>query len=119
FDYLPEDVLICTVGDINLGAEQFWREVRSRYEDRCIDPQRPILQPAELFLPVEKLFSQLGHHARINVGLEAHKQAEISFHSQPFPDLAIDHRQEAPLAPLQRFLDSTPVSSILFCCDSP
>ena len=40
---------------IEQAAENFWNDVRNRYEERRVDPSRPLLPPAELFLPVEDL----------------------------------------------------------------
>src|SRR5690606_22649961 len=45
FDYLPDQVTVFTTGDPHAGAEQFWREISGRYEDRAVDKQRPILPP--------------------------------------------------------------------------
>jgi len=50
FDYLPEDTQVFSLPGIEQAAEQFWKDVRNRYEDRRVDPERPLLPPAELFL---------------------------------------------------------------------
>src|SRR5690606_26008067 len=59
FDYLPRNLQCLTYGEVNQGAELFWREIRSRYDERSIDKQRPILPPEHLFLSIEELFGAL------------------------------------------------------------
>ena len=64
FDYLPQDAGVLLPG-IEQAAEQFWNDVRSRYEDRRVDPERPLLPPAEVFLPVEDCFARLKNWPRV------------------------------------------------------
>ena len=59
FDYLPEDTLIMNSGSIQTGAEQFWREINSRYEDRRYDQQNPLVQPNKVFLPLNDCFNAI------------------------------------------------------------
>src|SRR5690606_32989932 len=104
---------------IEHAAEQFWSEVRSRYEDRRVDPERPLLPPAELFLPVEDCFARLKDWPRIvadqrdlepGVGRER-------FNARALPDLAIQAKAGEPLAALRRFIEEYP-GRVLFCAES-
>ncbi|MCQ4052081.1 hypothetical protein FK514_30175, partial [Klebsiella pneumoniae] len=45
FDYLPEDSQVFSLPGIEQAAEQFWSDVRNRYEERRVDPERPLLPP--------------------------------------------------------------------------
>ena len=61
-DYLPEQTLICTTGDIRQASEHFQDEIKLRYEDRRYDIERPILaadrnlsQPGGIVRPPETL----------------------------------------------------------------
>ena len=36
FDYLPQDTQVFSLPGIEQAAEQFWNDVRSRYEEMCI-----------------------------------------------------------------------------------
>lgn len=38
FDYLPEDSQVFSLPGIEQAAEQFWSDVRNRYEERRVDP---------------------------------------------------------------------------------
>lgn len=43
FDYLPNDAVIMPFGDIESAAHTFWQDVSKRYENRKVDPLRPLL----------------------------------------------------------------------------
>ncbi|MEE4465896.1 hypothetical protein V2S84_27825, partial [Azotobacter chroococcum] len=58
-DYLPPATQVFSLPGIEQAAESFWSDVRNRYEERRLDPERPLLPPAELFLPVEDCFARL------------------------------------------------------------
>ena len=121
FAYLPDTVQCLTLGDIVSGAEQFWREIRARYDERSSDIERPILPPEQLFLPVEEFFAALKplpsthlHTAQLPSGAGV-----LNLPPAQFPELAVDARAEQPLALLEQFLRDQGGTRILFCCDSP
>ena len=60
FDYLPDNTLLLTVGEIYPAAQRFWNDIGQRYEDRRWDNTRPLLPPQQIYLPVEQLFAALG-----------------------------------------------------------
>lgn len=70
FDYLPQQSLICTLGDHQLHAEHYWDEITERYEQRRHDIERPILEPKKLYLAADELNSQLKQHIRIHIKQE-------------------------------------------------
>ena len=107
FDYLPDDTQVFSLPGIEQAAEQFWNDVRNRYEDRRGDLERPILPPAELFLPVEDCFARLKGWSRVVVSAED-VEAGIGrerFDARPLPELAIEAKASEPLGALRRFLD--------------
>ena len=59
FDYLPTSTQVFTLGSIENGADHFWQELSQRYESRCVDPERPLLPPQEVFLNSGELFGAL------------------------------------------------------------
>ena len=118
FDYLPTNTLVMSSGSIESGAEQFWREINSRFEDRRYDQQRPLVKPNKTFIPVNDFFAEINNFPQIKLSLQKkHKQA-IQISTRNFPDLAVDHKLEEPLSSLKRFLDNNRQRSILFCTDS-
>ncbi len=59
FSYLPENRLIIHFEGIRENADEFYRQVEARYEERRYDLERPLLPPREIYLPVDELFAQL------------------------------------------------------------
>ena len=82
FDYLPEETLLLTVGDIYPAAQRFWNDIGQRYEDRRWDNTRPLLPPAQLYLPVEQLFASLGQYGAVRLQ-EAATAGDAGQHDLP------------------------------------
>ncbi len=119
FDYLPEDSQVFSLPGIEQTAEQFWNDVRNRYEERRVDPERPLLPPAELFMPVEDCFARLKLWPRV-VASQQDVEPGIGrerFPAQPLPELAIESKASEPLGKLRQFLDGFP-GRVLFTAES-
>ncbi len=119
FDYLPEDSQVFSLPGIEQAAEQFWNDVRNRYEERRVDPERPLLPPAELFMPVEDCFARLKLWPRV-VASQQDVEPGIGrerFPAQPLPELAIESKASEPLGKLRQFLDGFP-GRVLFTAES-
>jgi transcription-repair coupling factor (superfamily II helicase) len=119
FDYLPEDSQVFSLPGIEQAAEQFWNDVRNRYEERRVDPERPLLPPAELFMPVEDCFARLKLWPRV-VASQQDVEPGIGrerFNAQTLPELAIESKASEPLGKLRQFLDGFP-GRVLFTAES-
>lgn len=119
FDYLPEDSQVFSLPGIEQAAEQFWNDVRNRYEERRVDPERPLLPPAELFMPVEDCFARLKLWPRV-VASQQDVEPGIGrerFSAQALPELAIEAKASEPLGKLRRFLDEY-AGRVLFTAES-
>ncbi|MDH0895032.1 MULTISPECIES: transcription-repair coupling factor [unclassified Pseudomonas] len=119
FDYLPGDTQVFSLPGIEQAAEQFWLDARNRYEDRRVDPERPLLPPADIFLPVEDCFARLKRWPRVVVIQE---DVEVGvgrerFDARALPDLAIQAKATEPLAALRRFIEEYP-GRVLFSAES-
>lgn len=119
FDYLPADTQVLSLPGIEQAAEHFWQDARSRFEERRVDPERPLLPPAELFLPVEDCFARLKQWPRLVVDASDIEPGvgRERFSARPLPELAIQAKSGEPLAALRRFVESYP-GRILFCAES-
>ncbi|MCQ4233265.1 transcription-repair coupling factor [Pseudomonas stutzeri] len=119
FDYLPEDSQVFSLPGIEQAAEQFWTDVRNRYEERRVDPQRPLLPPAELFVPVEDCFARLKQWPRVVASQEDVEPGigRERYSAQALPDLAIEAKAGEPLGKLRHFLESYP-GRVLFTAES-
>lgn len=121
FDYLPKQLQCHLYGEVHEGAEQFWREIRSRYEDRRVDPERPLLPPERIFLGVEEVFAALKNQPVTHLASGAFEDGAGVFNAPSLmpPDLSVDQSAEQPLSRIQHFVLSHKNTPILFCCDSP
>lgn len=119
FDYLPADTQVFSLPGIEKAAEHFWTDARGRYEERKVDPERPLLPPVDLFLPVEDCFARLKHWPRV-VADPADIETGVGrerFDARALPDLAIQAKASEPLAALRRFIEEYP-GRVLFCAES-
>ncbi len=118
FDYLPKNTLIMSSGSIQTGAEQFWREINSRYEERRYDQQHPLVQPNKVFVALNDCFSAINNYPQINLNTQQKQKQHIQVKTRNFPNIAVDHKQEKPLGALELFLKKNSQTPILFCTDS-
>lgn len=108
FDYLPANTRLFSLPGIEGMAEQFWMDVRTRHEEQAIDATRPLLPPAELFIPVEECFARIKAYPRVVCQDEPVEPGagRIDLPCLPPPELPIDNKLERPLGELEGFLDS-------------
>ncbi|GAA5217541.1 transcription-repair coupling factor [Corallincola platygyrae] len=119
FDYLPEDSLILQVGDLVASAEHFFKDVEQRYHDRSVDPLRPILKPASLFIEPNKLFGQLKAWPRAQLSKEVQptKVGRSNLGAKHVEDIAVNHKFAQPLTHLIEYLKQQ-VGRTLFVVES-
>ncbi|KFZ35987.1 transcription-repair coupling factor [Shewanella mangrovi] len=103
FDYLTPAVQLLTVGDLSSAADEHLKQVQQRYEDRRVDPLRPLLAPQDLYLLNEQLFSELKARPRVQLSSSEQKH-QLTAALQPLPDLSINHKLRQPLATLEEYL---------------
>jgi transcription-repair coupling factor (superfamily II helicase) len=96
-DYVPPESAIVVHGEVSAAAESFWRDLKSRHELLRGDRDRPLLDPRELYLPVEDLFVALKAFDRLVVGSDA---VEL-------PSVDVDRRSVEPLKALKHFVASS------------
>ena len=95
FDYLPAQTQILLHGDVEKIADQFWRDVKSRYDLLRGDRDHPLLPPADMFLPVDALFA----------GAKCFSRAALPPSDvKPLPAVDVDRKAADPLARLKQFL---------------
>ena len=67
FDYLPKHATLCLHHDVNEAIATFGKDAASRYNLLRGDPQRPLLEPKELFLDAERFFIRVQEFARLDI----------------------------------------------------
>ena len=108
FSYFPANTLLVNTGDLETSAERFQADTLARFENRGVDPMRPLLPPQSLWLRVDELFSELKNWPRMQLKTEhlPTKAANANLGFQKLPDLAIQAQQKAPLDALRKFLET-------------
>jgi transcription-repair coupling factor (superfamily II helicase) len=96
-DYLPPGTRTVMHGDVPEAAQGFWRDLKSRYDLLHGDRDRPLLEPRELYLPVEDLFISLKAFESLRV--------DTPLVAQPLPGIEVDRRHVEPLRLLKRFVE--------------
>lgn len=107
FSYFPKNTLLISTGDPEASAGRFQADAQARYENRGVDPMRPLLPPEQLWLRNDELFSELKKWPRIQLKTAAlpAKAANVNLAYRTLPDLAVQAQQKAPLDNLRRFLE--------------
>ncbi|SQJ23431.1 transcription-repair coupling factor (TrcF) [Salmonella enterica subsp. enterica serovar Thompson] len=108
FSYFPANTLVVNTGSLETSAERFQADTLARFENRGVDPMRPLLPPEALWLRVDELFSELKRWPRLQLKTDhlPEKAANTNLGFQKLPDLAIQAQQKAPLDALRKFLES-------------
>lgn len=99
FDYLPENAKVCLVGEVQQQAEQFWKELNERFEQRRHDLSRPILQPKTCFINPIELLTLANQYEQLSLLHQASskKGATYNFDITQPPSLPIDRKSPEPL----------------------
>jgi len=116
FDYLADDALFVLGEGAGEAADQFWIQTAERYDQRAHDIERPVLPPAELYLPPEKLREQLNKRLRVEMVDAGHEHA-VDSGTQPAPELPLNRKGEEPGTSLRHFVSSYP-GRVLIAADS-
>jgi len=108
FDYLSDNTLLISVGDIETAIDTFLADVSHRYDQRKVDLLRPLLEPTELWLRKDELFSYFKKRPISQLSIE--KIQERKGRSNPniekLPDLHAKQQNKEPLAALRQFSES-------------
>ena len=113
FDYLPQELQIITTGELHQAAEHHLGEIHARYEDRRVDPMRPLLPPKVLYQTTEELFGTFKQYPRIQLSAaEGDKELDCT----PLPDIRANHKLKQPLEALSLWAADT--QRILFVAES-
>lgn len=88
FSYFPANTLIVNTGDIDASASRFESETRARFENRGVDPMRPLLPPEMLWLRTDELNAELKRWPRMQLKTDslADKAANTNLAFRMLPD---------------------------------
>ncbi|RQW63250.1 transcription-repair coupling factor [Vibrio viridaestus] len=119
FDYLPDETRVVVIGDVEPAIDGFLSDVDARYEQRKVDPLRPLLPPNELWLKKDQFFSQVNQYPQTFFFRDEieEKSGRINLSIASLPDIKAKHSTKEPLADLRRFCESF-TGNIVFSVES-
>lgn len=125
FDYLPKEkgpVWMGIHGDLEIQIRGFWQDTQQRYNFLSHDSSRPVLEPKQLYLQLDELFTLLKPYARL--ALEKHTQNidgsdnELDTRFLPLPNISINRKEQDPISKLRQLTQTSPYQ-LLISADSP
>ncbi|MUK50636.1 transcription-repair coupling factor [Aliivibrio fischeri] len=107
FDYLPDNTLLVTIGDIEKAADDFLADAEYRYDQRRVDPLRPLLPVNELWLNTADMFALFKQYPRVKLSKEPEKEKAGRFNPDllELPEIAIQHQNKEPFAQFRQFYE--------------
>ncbi len=117
FDYLPASTRVLMDESVSAALDHYYADVKTRYENRRIDPLRPLLPPHRVMMPPEEFYSRLNQFPRVTLSAEPVKAGGFNLDRSDLPELTINARLEQPLKPLQALINE--VSHVLLVAESP
>ncbi len=106
FDYLPDNHLLIRESESAQSANQFWEEIRERYQDQSFDQERSVLDPEQLFLKSDELFAAINHStvAVIEHFETEERQGHFNLSTRKPMQLGVHARSEDPLQRVVEFM---------------
>jgi transcription-repair coupling factor (superfamily II helicase) len=117
FDYLPAGTRIIELGDVDAALATAWNTIESRYAQRGVNPERPLLAPTEAFVTPETLRAGLASLTAAQIGDRPGTSNHLHFDAEPAPQLT-GADTEATGRALRAFFDGFK-GRILITGDSP
>jgi transcription-repair coupling factor (superfamily II helicase) len=117
FDYLPGSTLFVLADGALESAETFWTQTAQRWEQRAHDVERPVLPPAELYLPPQQVRERLNDALRVDVIAKGANEHALDLGTQPAPSLPLSRKGEENGEALRRFIAAYP-GRVLIAVDS-
>ena len=111
FDYLPRDARLVLHGPIQDALAAFRQDATERFRFHGSDPERPGLRPDELFLDAEQFFVRARDWPRRNLRRQPGEETAP-------PAVAVNRRQEDPLAALRLALDHRDAEPLIIVAES-
>ena len=107
FDYLPEQTLFVDMENNQMQGERFYQDAKQRYEQRKVDPMRPLLSPEKLWLNVDEVNRRLKSYPRITFKAEKVRSSvrQKNLPVAALPEVTIQSQQKEPLGQLRKFIE--------------
>jgi transcription-repair coupling factor (superfamily II helicase) len=93
---------------VHAKAEEYWQDIRDRYEQRAHDITRPILTPQQNFIAVSDIFKAMHEYTFIKINAKNNISPAVP---------PINHKAAEPLKALQTFINDFK-GRVLFCAET-
>lgn len=115
FDYFPKSVLFIVDEGVPAKQADYWAQIQRRYEERRHDIDKPVLDPALLYLPSNTLNGYLNAYPRVILSANSPDtvagdtaatlpEGWVTLNAKAPPALPVSHQKTEPLADLLAFL---------------
>tara|TARA_R110000868_G_scaffold14120_5_gene65984 strand:- start:7178 stop:10708 length:3531 start_codon:yes stop_codon:yes gene_type:complete len=130
FDYINDNGIIFTIGNINDASIKFLKDVKERFNNLNIDHTKPILDPKYLFLSQEELFNNINKFKSVkfkddvkqeNINNNLNEKSIVNLDIERLPDISIASDSKSlqnPLNNFKNFIALKPDLKILICAET-
>jgi len=108
FDFLPAQSTLVLHHDVAGAVSDFWRDAQSRFRLLGGEADRPLLPPAQIFVPAEEFYLRTKAFPRVDIGAAPGDPQGQALVAETLPPVAVDRRAPDPLAVLKMFLAAAP-----------
>ncbi len=107
FDYCPPQSIFVFIDSVMGAAREFEIETEQRFQQRCHDLERPILNPTRLFLTQQELSNLIENHAQIHIRTEADTPEDevVKFASQTLTNVCLHPQENSETQSLSLFIN--------------
>jgi transcription-repair coupling factor (superfamily II helicase) len=118
FDFLPEDTMLCRIGDIGAEAERFYKEVKTRFDEYGHDRSRPLLSPEKIFITPDSFLQTLNGYTQVQfLHTATEKKGAFHFNTASPISLPVLRNHKEPFQNLKEHI-KIPNQRFLFCVES-
>lgn len=124
FDYFPDKTQVISCCDLEPQIDHFLEDVAYRYDQRRVDPLRPLLEPRQLWLEKNELFGELKNLPQLILSNEriTERAGRINPPFHALPNIAAKQQLKEPLAELRQYcedyLSKNQTAKIVFSVES-
>ncbi len=118
-DYFPANSVIFAESNLSAVLTKAWAEVEERFELCSLDPERPVLEPAESFATPDEIKAQLAAIRRLSYSSQSIPESKTAINAATRmpPAMRIEARYEDAALALSNFLQTFD-GRVLFTAES-
>ena len=119
FDYIPAQSLVIQPADLFDQSELIYAEIKDRYTNANLDPQRQVLAPDQLYLRPNELKQRINTYQNVVVQYQHKNNGSIEFRTSDPPVLPVDPHSASPYEKLISYIHDAASRRILIAAETP